>query len=229
MKILDKNIVITWQSLPDVCIHCYTTSHNSQNCQKKPQPRPNFNKTYAYNTNNQLTTSTQKQPPPKNTNDNPISNDLNISQNHSNPDHQQKLTSLPDNHSHYMSNSSTSLHNSIHNPNTPNNMDVDQYNQQNQSQNSQLTLPSDNIINNSTSPKETTESPTSSSNNYLSESDPNTNTNTDINMVDNSNIDTNTNDTEQSQHWNTVPHKKIHTSSPSTNKPYTRASSSSKQ
>jgi len=208
MKILDKDIVLTWQSSPDVCIHCHTTSHNSQNCQKKPQPRPNFKNTYAYN--NQLTTSTQKHPP-NNTNDNPISTNLNILQNHSNSDHQQKLTSMSDIHFQSMSNSSPSLYNSMHNPNTKNNMDVDQCSQQNQSQDSQLTLPPNNTINNSTNP---TESPTSPSNNCLSESDPNTNTNTDINMTDSSNIVTNINNTEGTQDWTPVSHKKLRTSSP---------------
>ena len=172
-----------------------------------------------------MTTSTQKHPP-NNTNDNPISTNLNISQNHSNSDHQQKLTSITmsDIHVQSMSNSSPSLYNSMHNPNAQNNMDVDQYNQQNQSQDSQLTSPSSNTINNSASP---TESLTSPSNNYLSESDPNTNT--DINMTDSSNIVTNIDDTEGTQDWTPVSHKKLCTSSPSTNKPYTRASSSSKK
>src|SRR6185436_3873408 len=150
MKILDKDIVLTWQSSPDVCIHCRTTSHNSQNCQKKPQSRPNFKNTYAYN--NRLTTPTQKHPH-NDTNDNPSSTNL---KNHTNTDHQQKLTSttMSDIHVQSTSNSSPSLYNSIHNPNAQNNMNVDQYNQQNQPQDSQLTLPSSNTINNSASPTE---------------------------------------------------------------------------
>jgi len=207
---------------PDVCIHCHTTSHNSQNCQKKPQSRPNFKNTYAYN--NRLTTPTQKHPH-NDTNDNPSSTNL---KNHTNTDHQQKLTSttMSDIHVQSTSNSSPSLYNSIHNPNAQNNMDVDQYNQQNQPQDPQLTLPPSNTINTSASPTESPTSP-SNTNNYLSESDPNTNT--DINMTDSSNIVTNINDTENTQDWTPVSHKKLRTSSPSTNKPYTRASSSSKK